>query len=55
MIVSKAEPVRITRKLDSEEKRSMLFTDMIRRRPTVKKLQEKKYSVPLFVLARNVG
>jgi len=43
MTVTKAKPVCITGKPNSEEKRSMPFKDMIRRRPTLKELQEKKY------------
>jgi len=46
MTVTKAEPVRITRKPNSEEKRGMLFKDAMRRRPTLKDLQEKKYLFP---------
>jgi len=38
MAVSKAEPVRITGKPNSEEKRSVPFKDTIRRRPTLKEL-----------------
>ena len=43
MTVSKAELVHIRRKLNSEEKRSVPFKDTIRRCPTLKELQEKKY------------
>jgi len=38
MTITKAEPVRITGKPNLEEKRSMPFKDMMRRRPTLKKL-----------------
>jgi len=43
MTVSKVEPVRITRKPNSEEKRGLPFKDTTRRHPTLKELQEKKY------------
>jgi len=46
MTVSKAEPVRITGKPNSKEKRSTPFKDTIRRCPTLKELQEKKYPFP---------
>ena len=46
MTISKAELVRITGKPNSEEKRSVPFKDTIRRHPTLKKLQEKKYPFP---------
>jgi len=46
MTVTKTEPVRITGKPNSEEKRSMPFKDTMRRRPTLKELQQKKYSFP---------
>ena len=46
MTVTKAEPVCITGKPNSEEKRGMLFKDTMRRRPTLKELQEKKYLFP---------
>ena len=44
--VTKAEPVHIIGKPNSEEKRGMPFKDTMRRRPTLKELQEKKYSFP---------
>ena len=44
MIVFKFVPICITGKLNSEEKRSMPFKDTMRRRLTLKELQEKKYS-----------
>ena len=43
MTISKAEPVRITRRPNSEEKRSASFKDTIRRCHTLKELQEKNY------------
>jgi len=46
MLVSKAEPVRITGKPNLEERGSMPFKDVIRMRPTLKELQEKKYLFP---------
>ena len=46
MTIVKAKPVRITRKPNSEEKRSVPFKDTIRRHYTCKKLQEKKYPFP---------
>jgi len=46
MTVTKAEPIRIIGKPNSEEKRSMPFKDTMRRRPTLKEFQEKKISVP---------
>jgi len=46
MPIIKAEPVCITGKPNSEEKRSMPFKDTMRRRPTLKELQEKKYPFP---------
>jgi len=49
--VTKVEPVRITGKPNSKEKRSVPFKDTMRRHLTLKELQEKKYSF----LARNVG
>jgi len=44
MIVFRAELVRITEKPNSEEKRRAPFKDTIRRTPTLKELQEKKYT-----------
>ena len=46
MMSFKAEPVQITKKPNSKEKRSVPFKDTIRRRPTLKELQEKKYLFP---------
>jgi len=46
MTISEAEPVRIMGRPNSEEKRSAPFKDMIRRHPTLKELQEKKYPFP---------
>jgi len=46
MTITKAKPVRIIGKPNSEGKRSMPFKDMMRKRPTLKELQEKKYPFP---------
>jgi len=46
MTVSKPEPVCITGRPNSDEKRSVPFKDTIRRRPTLKELQDKKYMFP---------
>jgi len=46
MTVTKAKLVRITRKPNSKEKRGMPFKDTMRRQPTLKELQEKKYLFP---------
>jgi len=46
MTVSKAKLFHITGKLNSEEKRSVPFKDAIRRSPTLRELQEKKYPFP---------
>ena len=43
MTVTKAKPVRIIGKPNSEAKRGMPFKDTMRRRPTLKELQEKKH------------
>ena len=46
MNVTKAKLVRITGKPNFEKKRSMPFKDTMRRLPTLKELQEKKYPFP---------
>jgi len=46
MTIAKAEPVWITRRPNSEGKRSMPFKDTIRKHPTLKELQEKRYPFP---------
>jgi len=46
MTISKVEPVRITGRLNPEEKRSMPFKYTIRKPLTLKALQEKKYLFP---------
>jgi len=46
MTISKVEPVGITWRPNLEENRSAPFKDMIRRRPTLKELQKKKYMFP---------
>jgi len=50
MAISKAEPVHIIGKLNSEEKKSAPFKDTIRRRPTLKELQEKESVYPCLDL-----
>jgi len=44
--VTKTEPVGIIGKPNLEEKRSMPFKDTMRRRPTLKELQDKRYPFP---------
>jgi len=46
MTISMAGPVRISEGPKPKEKISAPFKDTIRRRPTVKELQEKKYPFP---------
>jgi len=46
MIISRAGPVRILGGPNPEEKRSTPFKDTIKRRLTLKELQEKKYPFP---------
>jgi len=52
MTNSKAGPFLILGGLNPEEKKSVPFKDMIRRRPTLKELQEKRYLFPDFDLSR---
>ena len=46
MTVSKAKRVRSAGKPNSEKKRSVPFKDTVRRLPTLKEFQEKKYPIP---------
>ena len=46
MTATKAEPICITGKPNLEERRGMPFKDTIKRHPTLKELQEKKYLFP---------
>jgi len=46
MTATKAKPVRMIGKPNKEETRSIPFKDTMRRRPTLRELQEKKYPVP---------
>jgi len=43
MSISKVESIRIPKKLKPKETRRVPFKDAIRRRPTLKELQAKKY------------
>jgi len=46
MTIAHAGPVQISRGPNLIEKRSAHFKDTLRRRPTLKELQEKKYPFP---------
>jgi len=52
MTVTNADPVCITAKPNSEEKRGLPFKDIMRRHPTLKELQETKYPFPYSDLPR---
>jgi len=55
MTATKVEPIRVTRKPSSEEKKGIPFKDTMKRCLTLKELQEKKYQFPDSDLPGNVG